>query len=67
MKPANVSKRTLISLATIMAMTPLFMTAAMAAVVDGSAGKLYIDDGGRGGLPVVFLHSFAGDTSHWAA
>ena len=67
MKPANVSKRTLISIATIMAMTPLVRTAAMAAVVDGSAGKLYVDDGGKGSLPVVFLHSFAGDTSHWTA
>jgi pimeloyl-ACP methyl ester carboxylesterase len=28
---------------------------------------LYIDDGGDGGLPVVFLHSLAGHTGHWAA
>jgi len=33
--------------------------------VKGEAGFLYIDDGGSGNLPVVFLHSFGGDISHW--
>jgi pimeloyl-ACP methyl ester carboxylesterase len=33
--------------------------------IPGSAGKLYVDDGGSGGVPVVFIHSFAGDTTHW--
>lgn len=28
---------------------------------------LKIDDGGAGGIPVVFVHSFAGNISHWAA
>ncbi len=28
---------------------------------------LYADDGGSGGLPVVFVHSLAGNTSHWSA
>lgn len=32
----------------------------------GPSGAIYIDDGGEGGLPVVFLHSFGGDSSHWA-
>jgi pimeloyl-ACP methyl ester carboxylesterase len=32
----------------------------------GPAGSLHVDDGGRGGVPVVFLHSFAGSTRHWA-
>ena len=27
---------------------------------------LKIDDGGAGGLPVIFVHSFAGNISHWA-
>lgn len=36
--------------------------------VSGERGKtLAIDDGGRGGLPVVFLHSLAGNSTHWAA
>ncbi|HET6264741.1 MAG TPA: alpha/beta hydrolase, partial [Usitatibacter sp.] len=36
--------------------------------VTGAAGAIYVDDGGgKDGLPVVFLHSFAGDSSHWAS
>lgn len=35
--------------------------------VAGPAGALAIDDGGRGGLPVVFLHSGAGNSTHWTA
>ncbi len=36
--------------------------------VRGPAGRLHIDDGGGGAAPpVVFIHSFAGDTSHWRA
>ena len=36
--------------------------------VQGPVGAIYVDDGGgKEGLPVVFLHSFAGDTSHWAS
>ncbi len=35
--------------------------------IDGPAGALYVDDGGDGGIPVLFLHSFAGDSSHWAS
>jgi pimeloyl-ACP methyl ester carboxylesterase len=37
------------------------------AQISGPAGFLHIDDGGSGGLPVVFVHSFAGSTAHWAA
>jgi pimeloyl-ACP methyl ester carboxylesterase len=34
----------------------------------GPAGALFIDDDGSGpGVPVVFVHSFAGDTTHWTA
>ncbi|MCY1034604.1 alpha/beta fold hydrolase [Corallococcus sp. BB11-1] len=34
----------------------------------GAAGELYVDDGGAGtGTPVVFVHSAAGSTEHWAA
>jgi len=39
---------------------------ALAAPIAGPAGRLYVDDGGRGGLPVVFVHSFAGSSGHWA-
>lgn len=35
--------------------------------IPGPAGFLHIDDGGLGGVPVVFVHSFAGSTAHWAA
>ena len=35
--------------------------------VRGPAGRLFIDDGGEGGLPVLFVHSFAGSSSHWQA
>jgi pimeloyl-ACP methyl ester carboxylesterase len=30
-------------------------------------GGLFIDDGGDGGMPVVFVHSAGGSTEHWAA
>src|SRR5262245_33021888 len=33
--------------------------------IAGPAGSLHFDDGGTGGLPVVFLHSFSGSTAHW--
>jgi pimeloyl-ACP methyl ester carboxylesterase len=36
--------------------------------VDGPAGAIYVDDGGgKEGIPVVFLHAFAGDSMHWSA
>jgi pimeloyl-ACP methyl ester carboxylesterase len=34
--------------------------------IPGPAGKLAVDDGGKG-APVVFVHSLAGNTGHWAA
>lgn len=34
--------------------------------VVGQAGHLHIDDGGEGGLPVVFVHAFGGNATHWA-
>lgn len=34
--------------------------------VSGSVGALAVDDGGSGGLPVVFVHSLAGNSTHWA-
>jgi pimeloyl-ACP methyl ester carboxylesterase len=33
--------------------------------VKGFAGFVYVDDGGTGGIPVVFAHSFGGNTTHW--
>lgn len=33
--------------------------------VPGVAGPLIVDDGGRGGVPVLFVHSYAGTTAHW--
>lgn len=35
--------------------------------IPGLAGRLHVDDGGRGGVPVVFVHGFGGNTSHWVA
>lgn len=36
------------------------------AAVQGPAGRLHVNDGGSGGLPVVFVHSFAGSSAHWS-
>jgi pimeloyl-ACP methyl ester carboxylesterase len=35
--------------------------------IAGPAGALSVDDAGTGGLPVLFLHGFGGNASHWAA
>jgi len=34
--------------------------------IQGPAGRLHVDDGGVGGVPVVFVHSYAGSGAHWA-
>jgi pimeloyl-ACP methyl ester carboxylesterase len=34
--------------------------------IQGAAGAIYVDDGGQGGIPVLFVHSFGGSTKHWA-
>lgn len=33
--------------------------------VDGTAGRLRVSDGGTGGVPVVFVHSLAGNRGQW--
>lgn len=33
--------------------------------IRGEEGFIHIDDGGEGGIPVLFAHSFAGSTVHW--
>jgi len=39
----------------------------MGAEITGPTGRLHVDDGGEGGgLPVVFVHAFAGSLVHWA-
>lgn len=40
---------------------------ARSGVVPGPAGELHVDDGGAGGIPVLLVHSFAGNTTHWNA
>ncbi len=35
--------------------------------VDGPSGKVRVEDGGSGGIPIVFVHGLAGDRSVWAA
>ena len=37
------------------------------ASLPGPAVALAVDDGGQGGVPVVLLHSLAGNTTHWSA
>jgi len=32
----------------------------------GPAGRIHVRDEGSGGLPVVFLHSYAGNADHWS-
>lgn len=34
-------------------------------ILERTEGNLYIDDGGQSGLPVVFVHSAGGDSTHW--
>jgi pimeloyl-ACP methyl ester carboxylesterase len=33
--------------------------------VEGEQGAIFVDDGGNGEIPVLFAHSFAGNTGHW--
>ncbi len=33
--------------------------------VKGPSGPLAVDDGGSGGVPILFVHSFAGSGAHW--
>jgi pimeloyl-ACP methyl ester carboxylesterase len=37
------------------------------ATVKGPAGAIHVDDGGTGGVPVVFVPSYAGSTTQWNA
>src|SRR5688500_10480985 len=34
--------------------------------IAGPAGAIAVDDGGSGGLPVVLVHSLAGNSTHWS-
>jgi pimeloyl-ACP methyl ester carboxylesterase len=34
-------------------------------LLSGPGGSLFVDDGGSGGVAVVFVHALAGNTSHW--
>lgn len=38
-----------------------------ARLVATSRGRIFVDDGGRGGLPVILLHGAGGDHAIWAA
>ena len=37
------------------------------AITVNNGPGLHIDDGGRGGIPVVFMHAFAGSSAQWRA
>lgn len=40
----------------------------MVMTVTGPAGELYVDDAGSGsGVPMLFVHSYAGSSAHWEA
>jgi pimeloyl-ACP methyl ester carboxylesterase len=40
----------------------------MVMTITGPAGELYVDDAGSGsGVPILFLHSYAGTSAHWKA
>lgn len=66
MQQAQLTTRIFLAIALVMMAATLTVTATLAQTIEGPAGKLHVDDGGAGSLPVVFLHSFAGDTSHWS-
>jgi pimeloyl-ACP methyl ester carboxylesterase len=40
--------------------------AAASGWIEGPQGRLYVDDGGKGGLPVLFVHGLGGDHDVWA-
>lgn len=44
---------------------PMSSSAAFQMHVDGPSGRLFADDGGRGGPAVVFIHSLAGNAQQW--
>ena len=35
--------------------------------IAGPAGVIAVDDGGQGGVPIVFVHSLAGNAAQWSA
>lgn len=35
-------------------------------MIKGAAGNIHVNDGGESGIPVVFVHSFLGDTYQWS-
>src|SRR5437667_5995364 len=35
--------------------------------IEGTLGRLRVDDGGRGGLPVLFVHGNGGNRTQWKA
>lgn len=40
----------------------------MVMTITGPAGELYVDDAGSGsGVPMLFIHSYAGSSAHWGA
>jgi pimeloyl-ACP methyl ester carboxylesterase len=47
-------------------MDTLSSTPGTQTTIRGTAGYIYVDDGGTKGIPVLFVHSFGGNTGHWA-
>jgi pimeloyl-ACP methyl ester carboxylesterase len=35
-------------------------------IIDRPSGALFVDDGGAGGVPVLFIHAAAGNTGQWS-
>ena len=34
-------------------------------IITGAAGKIFVEENGDGGTPILFIHSFGGSTAHW--
>jgi len=49
-----------------MSATLVLILLAAGMFVDGPSGRLFVDDGGKGGVAVVFVPSLAGNTTQWA-
>ncbi len=46
-------------------MDSIIAEAKTSSLIRGEEGFIHVDDGGEGGIPVLFVHSFAGSTVHW--
>jgi pimeloyl-ACP methyl ester carboxylesterase len=50
---------------TVMESTSVEKSVQNAELIPGPAGKISVVQGGEGDIPILFLHSFGGSTTHW--